>query len=221
MPARIAMKHPEFPAFGAGDIQYTDNVSRETLARLKAFVDILTDWNARHNLVSAQSLANVWSRHILDSAQLFDLIPGEAASLVDLGSGAGFPGLVLALLLQEKRPTFRVVLYEATRKKCEFLEAAAARTGAIVEVRHARIEEAKREPFDVVTARALAPLDKLLAYAHAFQGPNTVNLFLKGQSVGSELTLAHKSWKMSLTQRSSRSDPSGVILVIRELRHVA
>jgi 16S rRNA (guanine527-N7)-methyltransferase len=221
MAGRFRMKHPEFPAFGPADLQYTENVSRETLARLKAFVDILADWNVRHNLVSAQSLADVWSRHILDSAQLFDLIPEDAVSLVDLGSGAGFPGLILALLLQEKRPAFRVVLYEATRKKCEFLRAAAARTGALVEVRHARIEEAKREPFDVVTARALAPLDKLLGYAHAFQGPKTVNLFLKGQSVGSELTSAHKSWKMTLTQRSSRSDPSGVILVIRELRHVA
>jgi len=220
-PGRFSMKHPEFPEFGAPDLQYTENVSRETLARLKAFVDILADWNARHNLVSAQSLADVWRRHILDSAQLFDLIPEEAASLADLGSGAGFPGLILAILLQEKRPAFRVVLYEATRKKCEFLEAAAARTGATVEVRNARIEEAKCEAFDVVTARALAPLDKLLDYAHAFQGSKTLNLFLKGQSVGAELTFAHKSWRMALTQRPSRSDPSGVILAIRELRHVA
>lgn len=215
------MKHPEIPAFSGSDLQYTENVSRETLARLKAFVDILTDWNARHNLVSAQSLADVWRRHILDSVQLFDLIPDDAASLVDLGSGAGFPGLILAILVQEKRPDFRVVLYEATRKKCDFLESAAARTGIAAEVRNARIEEAKRERFDIVTARALAPLDKLLGYAHAFQGPKTLNLFLKGQSVGAELTIAHKSWKMALTQRPSRSDPSGVILAIRELRHVA
>jgi 16S rRNA (guanine527-N7)-methyltransferase len=215
------MKHPEFPALNPSNVQYTENVSRETLARLKAFVDILTDWNARHNLVSAQSLEDVWNRHILDSMQLFDLIPAQARSLVDLGSGAGFPGLILAILLQETQPAFRVVLYEATRKKCEFLEAAAARTGVKVQVRNARIEEAKREAFDVVTARALAPLDKLLCYAHAFQGPHTLNLFLKGQSVGAELTLAHKSWKMALTRYPSRSDPSGVILAIRELRHVA
>ncbi len=213
------MKTPEFPAFGPADLQYTENVSRETLARLKAFVDVLADWNARHNLVSAQSLAGVWRRHILDSAQLLPYIPQEAQSLVDLGSGAGFPGLVLALLLED-RPC-RVVLYEATRKKCEFLQAAAARTGARVEVRHARIEEAEPEPFDVVTARAVAPLDKLLAYAHVFQGPRTLNLFLKGQSVGAELTLAHKSWSMAVTEHPSRSDPSGVILAIRELRHVA
>lgn len=214
------MKTPEFPDFGPADLQYTENVSRETLARLKAFVGLLTDWNARHNLVSASSLANVWRRHILDSTQLRPCIPEEASSLVDLGSGAGFPGLILAILLMD-RPTFRTVLYEATRKKCEFLKVAADWTGAKVEIRNDRIEDAKPEPFDVVTARALAPLDKLLGYAHVFRGPRTVNLFLKGQSVGAELTLAHKSWRMQMSQRPSRSDPSGVILEIRELGHVA
>jgi 16S rRNA (guanine527-N7)-methyltransferase len=214
------VKSPDFTAFGPADLQCTENVSRETLARLKAFVDLLTDWNARHNLVSASSLADVWRRHILDSAQLAPLIPDEAQSLVDLGSGAGFPGLVLAILLAE-RPAFRTVLYEATRKKCEFLQAAADRAGVQVEIRNGRIEDARREPFNVVTARALAPLDKLFGYAHVFQGRQTLNLFLKGQSVGAELTLAHKSWRMKVDQRPSRSDPSGVILEIRELRHVA
>lgn len=214
------MKTPESLPFGPADLQCTENVSRETLARLKAYVDMLTDWNARHNLVSAQSLAAVWRRHVLDSAQLMDFIPASALSLVDLGSGAGFPGLILAILLAE-RPSFRTVLYEATRKKCEFLRAAAARTGVTVEVRNARIEDATPEAFDIVAARALAPLDKVLAYAHPFQGPRTLNLFLKGQSVEEELTPAHKSWKMQLTRHSSRSDPSGVILAIRELRDAA
>jgi 16S rRNA (guanine527-N7)-methyltransferase len=100
------VKSPDFTDFGPADIQCTENVSRETLARLKAFVAILTDWNARHNLVSASSLADVWRRHILDSAQLAPLIAGDAQSLVDLGSGAGFPGLVLAILLSG-RPGFR------------------------------------------------------------------------------------------------------------------
>jgi 16S rRNA (guanine527-N7)-methyltransferase len=217
---RFPMKTPEFAAFGPSDLQHTENVSRETLARLKAYVDLLTDWNARHNLVSASSLADVWRRHILDSIQLGALIPDTARSLVDLGSGAGFPGLILAILF-EARTGFRTVLCEATRKKCEFLAAAAARTGVHVEIRNIRIEDTKPEPFDVVTARALAPLDKLLRYAHSFQGPKTLNLFLKGQSVVAELALAHKSWKMKVVQHSSRSDRSGVILAIRELRHVA
>jgi 16S rRNA (guanine527-N7)-methyltransferase len=212
------VKQPEFPEFGPADLQYTENVSRETLARLKAFVDLLIDWNVRHNLVSAASLATVWRRHILDSVQLAAFIPDEAESLVDLGSGAGFPGLVLAIVLEGRRG-FRTVLYEATRKKCEFLRAAALRTGANVEVRNGRVEDARPEAFDTVTARALAPLDKLLGYAHVFQGPQTLNLFLKGQSVAAELVLAHRYWKMAVTQHPSRSDPSGTILAIRELHH--
>ena len=194
-------------------------ISRETLARLKAYVGLLTEWNVRHNLVSAASLADVWRRHVWDSAQLFALIPAEARSLVDLGSGAGFPGLVLAAMARE-RPGFRTVLYESIGKKCRFLEAAADRMGLTVEVRNARMEEAAPEPFDVVTARACAPLVKLLGYAQAFQGRGTVNLFLKGQSVEVELTEAHKSWRMKAVRHESRTDPSGVILEIRELRHV-
>ncbi len=206
--------------FGPADLQAALSVSRETLARLKAYVALLEDWNVRHNLVSRQSTDDVWHRHVYNSAQLEPFIPPDAASLVDLGSGAGFPGLVLAILLAD-RPRFRTVLYEATRKKCDFLEQAAARVGVPAEVRNRRIEEAAPEAFDIVTARALAPLEKLLAYAQAFQGQKTLNLFLKGQSVAAELTDAHKSWRMSVAQYPSRSDPSGVILAIRELRHAA
>jgi len=205
------------PAFGPAEFQQAENVSRETLARLKLFVALLEEWSTRHNLVSAASLRDVWRRHIQDSAQLFDLVPLDAKTLVDLGSGAGFPGLVLALLLCE-RPGFRTVLYEATRKKCAFLGAAAERLGVTVEIRNARIEDARPEPFDIVTARACAPLDRLLLYAQFFQGPHTINLFLKGQSVGAELTEAHKIWNMRVQERSSRSDPSGKILVIDQLQ---
>ena len=194
-------------------------VSRETLARLKAYVGLLEEWNSRHNLVARSTLSDVWRRHVLDSAQLMPLIPREAASLIDLGSGAGFPGLVLACLLRD-RPGFHAVLYESTAKKCRFLEAAAARMQLDVEVRAARMEDAAMERFDLVTARACAPLDKLLAYAQQFQGPRTVNLFLKGQSVEAELTEAHKSWRMTVLRHPSQTDPSGVILEIRELSHV-
>ncbi|HEY1631049.1 MAG TPA: 16S rRNA (guanine(527)-N(7))-methyltransferase RsmG [Rhizomicrobium sp.] len=191
------------------------NVSRETLARLKAYVGLLEDWNARHNLVSANSLADVWHRHVADSAQLAPLIPQSAKSLIDLGSGAGFPGMVLALL----RPELRVVLTDSIAKKCRFLEEVAVRTGANVEVRNARMESLKPEPFDVVTARACAPLAKLLTYAQRFQGRATRNLFLKGQSVAGELTEANKTWKMAVTKHPSLTDASGAILEIRELRH--
>jgi 16S rRNA (guanine527-N7)-methyltransferase len=202
--------------FGPAEFQEASDVSRETLARLKLFVSLLGDWNARMNLVSAKSLEDVWKRHVWDSAQLFPLLRPGTQSFVDLGSGAGFPGLVLAILLEGRA---RAVLYEAIAKKCRFLEEVAHRTGVTVEVRNDRIEEAKREPFDVVTARACAPLDQLLSYAAPFQAKNTQCLFLKGQSVGAELTDAYKSWSMTVKQLPSRSDPSGVILDIRELRH--
>ncbi len=205
--------------FGPVAFQNAANVSRETLERLKLFVALLEECGSRHNLVSKQSLTDVWRRHIWDSAQLRDLIPPSAVSLVDLGAGAGFPGLILALLLEEERPDFRAVLFEATRKKAEFLSMAAERLRIRVEIRNRRLEDAGREPFDVVTARACAPLPRLLLYAQPFQGKNTVNLFLKGQSVAGELTESHKSWKMQVKEVKSRSDPSGTVLIIESLRH--
>jgi 16S rRNA (guanine527-N7)-methyltransferase len=192
------------------------SVSRETLARLKLYVDLLRDWNTRHNLVSARSLEDVWRRHMWDSAQLAGFVPVRATTLVDLGSGAGFPGLVLAELLRDR---VSVTLFEATRKKAEFLAIVAERLQLSVDVRNARIEAVEYEPFDVVAARALAPLEKLLGYAQHFTAKDTVCLFLRGQSVASELTEVGKSWRMKVSQHQSATDPSGVILEIRELGH--
>jgi 16S rRNA (guanine527-N7)-methyltransferase len=202
--------------FGPEEFAAATGVSRETLARLKAFVGLLTDWNARHNLVSKTSLDEVWQRHVLDSAQLAPLIPPEAKTLADLGSGAGFPGLVLAVLLQGQ---VAVTLFEATRKKVEFLRAAADRLALGVTVRNERIEETARAVFDVLTARACAPLPELLEYAQHFAGPQTVCLFLKGQNVGVELTEAGKSWRMKVREHPSVTHPFGVVLEIRELSH--
>jgi len=205
--------------FGPEDFAARTGVSRETLARLKAYADALTDWNARHNLVSKNSLADLWRRHFWDSAQLTPLIPAGAKNLADLGSGAGFPGLVLAAML----PNLAVTLFEVTAKKCAFLQAATERMGLSVAIENARMEDLPPRAFDVVTARAVAPLPKLLEYAHSFMGPNSVCLFLKGQNVGSELTEAHKCWNMKLSQVPSQTDPSGAIVTVRELgpRHVA
>jgi 16S rRNA (guanine527-N7)-methyltransferase len=209
---------PVAPAepFGPAELAQAADVSRETLARLKTYAGMLVDWNARHNLVSEKSLSDVWRRHFWDSAQLAPMIPKSAKTLADLGSGAGFPGLVLATLLPDQ---LRVELFEATAKKAKFLEAVAKRLGLKARVRNERIEDAGRKAFDVVTARACAPLPKLLGYAQHFAGPDTVLLFLKGQNVGAELTEAHKSWNMKVRQHQSLSDPSGVILEIRELAH--
>ena len=199
--------------FGPEDFAARVDVSQKTLARLQAYADLLVEWSARHNLVARSTLADLWSRHFWDSAQLEPLIPPEARTLADLGSGAGFPGLVLAAM----RPELAVTCHEATAKKCAFLHAAAERMGLHVTIENARIEDLPRKPHDVVTARALAPLPLLLSYAWPLRSPNGVCLFLKGQNVGSELTEAHKSWKIEASQVPSQTDPSGAILLVRKL----
>jgi 16S rRNA (guanine527-N7)-methyltransferase len=204
---------PSLP-FGPEEFASATNVSRETLARLKAYAGLLEDWNSRHNLVSARSLEDLWRRHFLDSAQLVPLIPADARTIADLGSGAGFPGLVLAEMLRDRSA---VTLFEATAKKCDFLKAAAQRMELSVSVRNQRMEDVALVAFDAITARACAPLPRLLSYAQHFAGPNSVCLFLKGQNVGAELTEAHKSWKMKVRQIPSLTSPSGVILELREL----
>jgi 16S rRNA (guanine527-N7)-methyltransferase len=201
------------PPFGPEDFARKAGVSRETLARLKAYADLLLDWSARHNLVAKSTLPDLWRRHIWDSAQLAPLIPENARTLADLGSGAGFPGLVLAAM----RPGLAVTCHESTGKKCAFLQAAAERMALPVTLENRRIEALPYQAYDVVTARALAPLPLLLSYAAPLTGPNSVCLFLKGQNLGSELTEAHKSWKMETSQVPSQTDPSGAILVVRKL----
>lgn len=205
--------------FGPEQFVERAGVSRETLARLQTYAAMLEDWGARHNLVARSTLGDIWQRHFWDSAQVMPLVPPNTRSLVDLGSGAGFPGLVLAELLRERG--VRIVLYEATAKKCRFLEAVAERLDLRVEVRCSRIEAMPAQSFDVVTARALAPLDQLLSYAVRFFGRGTLGLFFKGQNVDAELTEAHKSWNMKVKQHPSRSDARGVIVEIRELRRAA
>ena len=200
--------------FGPEDFAARTNVSRETLSRLKAYAGLLIDWNTRHNLVSAGSLEDLWQRHFWDSAQLTLLIPKTAKTLADMGSGAGFPGLVLAEML---RGQVAVTLYEATAKKCTFLVAAAERMEIPVTIRNTRIEDAPPQGFDVITARACAPLPKLLSYAQRLTGQNSVCLLSKGQNLGSELTQAHKSWNMMARQIPSLTDPSGMILEVKNL----
>jgi 16S rRNA (guanine527-N7)-methyltransferase len=201
--------------YGPSEFTFETQVSRETLDRLTTYVNLLTEWNERLNLVAPSTIPDVWRRHILDSAQLAPLIPPDAKTIVDLGSGAGFPGLVLAIMLAEC-PGLKVNLVESIQKKCRFLEAVIAATGAPAEVHAARAEDMRLKA-DVVTARAVAPLDRLLAMAHPFFRPGTIALFLKGRSLNDELTLATKSWTLESTPIPSRSDPSGTVLRVTGL----
>lgn len=185
-------------------------VSAETLRKLMIFDALLLQ--SSHNLVARSTLADRWRRHYLDSAQVFDALAPETATVVDLGSGAGFPGLVLAAMGEGR---FHVTLVESIRKKAVFLSTAAAAMGlSNVTVLPERIESARLSPPDAITARALAPLAKLLAYAHEIAGKNTVCYFLKGQDIVGELTEAAKYWSIKAEQRPSRTAPDARLLVI-------
>jgi len=187
-------------------------VSRETLARLEAYVDLLTRWSVRINLVGRDTLADLWRRHILDSAQLHRFIPSTAKTLIDLGSGAGLPGLVLAIL-----GVAGVELVEADSRKAAFLREAARVTDADVTIRPCRIQAVPPHPADVMTARACAPLDRLLDLAAPFLAPDTLCLFLKGQRFNEELTLARKAWTMNVSVEQSLSDRRGVVLRLQQV----
>jgi 16S rRNA (guanine527-N7)-methyltransferase len=190
-------------------------VSRETVERLDVYLDLLRRWQRTINLVAASTLADPWRRHILDSAQLIRFVPGDATRLVDLGSGAGLPGLVLAIMGVRD-----VHLIESDRRKAAFLREAARATGAGATLHACRIEEAPPLTADIVTARALAPLKDLLGHAHRFATPGTRCLFPKGRQVEAELTDAGASWTMEVERQPSQSDAEGRILIITGLRRV-
>lgn len=204
------------PDYSPLDFARELGVARETVSRLSTYVDLLCIRNEQLNLVAESTLPQVWRRHILDSAQLLALIPDTTRTIVDLGSGAGFPGMVLAIMLSD-RPGLTVHLVESTQKKCRFLAEVAEATGAPAQIHCARAEALTGLRADVITARAVAPLDKLLAMAWPFFGPAAIGLFLKGKSVADELTLATKSWKLDSTPVPSRSDPSGTVLRVTGL----
>lgn len=193
-------------------------VARETIERLERYVALLERWNHRINLVAAATLAEVWSRHIADSAQLLDLAPAAATTWIDLGTGAGLPGLVIAAIAAEKQPNLRVRLVERDLRKAVFLQEALRATGLAATVEAKRSEDLPAMPHDVVSARALAPLDRLCDLARRFTGPGTVLLFPKGARLDSELTAAARHWHIRAERVASRTDPAGTVLVIRELK---
>jgi 16S rRNA (guanine527-N7)-methyltransferase len=200
----------------AEEVQAEMGISDAVMDRLRAHVTVLGQWRQKMNLVSAKSFDDVWRRHVLDSAQLAALIPPGAENVVDMGSGAGFPGLVLAAVVPA-----RVTLIESNGRKCVFLRRAALEMGVGAEIVRGRIEDVagpKAFPADIITARALAPLERLLALAGPLlrgggRGPG-FSLFAKGKTWQEELTLARKHWKLSVTPIPSLSDSAGMILKV-------
>lgn len=175
----------------------------------------LARWQKAKNLVSSTTLADVWTRHVADSLQLFAIAP-DAKRWLDLGSGGGFPGLVLGICLAETGG--HIDLVESNARKCAFLRHAARVTGAPVTVHAARIEDVIEKftgKIDVVTARALAPLPNLLGWCKELLRTGSVGLFPKGQYLDAELTEASKYWKIQASTVTSVTDPAARILVIR------
>lgn len=197
---------------GPTEFQTKSGVSRETLARLEAYAELLVKWQARINLVGPDTLPDLWSRHFLDSAQLFPLIKPGTRRLVDLGSGAGFPGLVLAVMGAPD-----VHLVESDARKCAFLREVARVTGTAITILNKRIEQVAPLAADVVTARALAPLDRLLGWAFPHLAEGGECLFLKGRGVEDELTASAKEWNITASRVSSLTDPGGLVLHLREV----
>ena len=204
----------------------TYDVSRETLTKLMAYQALLGKWQKSVNLVGPNTLAHFWQRHAADSAQIMryapstSTTPNTAKAWLDLGSGGGLPGLVLAIMLAEKNPGAHMHFIESDRKKAGFLRAVIADTGLTATVHHARIEAvaAAKPPalaaIDVITARALAPLPDLLGLLAPFCNSSTVALVHKGRNWQEELTASEQYWKLNVTAQLSDTDAAARILEI-------
>ncbi len=184
------------------------DVSRETMARLSDFTELLRAENERQNLVSKASLGSVWARHIADSAQLLRYAPSPEASWVDLGTGAGFPGLIVAALHHGP-----VTLVEERRLRAEFLHRAAEILAVAPEIFSAKAERIAPRPFDVISARAFAPLPRLLDLGTAFSTKNTVWILPKGQKAQVELESLEPSWQGEFRLEPSLTDADAQIVV--------
>jgi 16S rRNA (guanine527-N7)-methyltransferase len=201
----------------AAQFQSLRSATPAQMADLETLIERLTAANAVMNLVGPDTIPDVWNRHIFDSAQLLDLAP-EAATWADLGAGAGFPGLVLAILLKDRADS-HVWLVDSLGKRCRFLQEVVDALSLRATVVNGRAED-QRIKVDVVTARALAPMDRLLGYAQPYLQRGAQGLFLKGEKAEVELIEARKVWQFDSNLSVSRSDPRGRIVSVRSLRRV-
>jgi len=208
------------PLRGPEDFAEVFKVPRETIHRLDRYAELLAHWQKSTNLVAPSTLPRLWPRHFADSAQIRGLAP-EARLWLDLGSGAGFPGLVVAIL-QTGQPDFRMHLVESNKKKCAFLAEVVRATMAPVDIHAMRIEELGENAHslrpDVVSARALAPLPRLFELAHPFFGPRTRGLFLKGREAEAEIEAAKMKWDFAASLHPSLTSAGSHIVEVRALR---
>jgi len=190
------------------------DVSRETSERLEIYATLLRKWNPRINLVSKTTLPNLWTRHIADSAQLYDLAPHPVDHWADLGAGGGFPGLVIAIMAMETGSPRRVTLVESDARKGAFLNTVIRETGARASVIIDRIEETEALMADVLSARALADLPTLLGFAERHLAPGGTAIFPKGATWEKEVSAARKAWKFDCQVANSETEDGPVLLRI-------
>ncbi|CUK09519.1 Ribosomal RNA small subunit methyltransferase G [Shimia thalassica] len=205
---------------GAKEVLAQLNVSRETSEKLLLLSSLLEKWNPKINLVSKSSLKDLWMRHILDSAQIYELPPENAQNWVDIGSGGGFPGLVIAILSAENANSRKITLIESDQRKCAFLRTVLRETEVPATVLSERIEKADPQRADVLSARALADLSLLFEFSERHLGERGIALFPKGATWQKEVKLAQESWSFKYDAIKSKTEPEAVILKVGEIRRV-
>ncbi len=196
------------------------NVSRETMERLEIYATLLRKWNPKINLVAKSTIDDVWERHILDSVQVFQAADRAFASWADLGSGGGFPGLVVAILASGLNSTTKINLVESDQRKCAFLRTVIRETGANATVYSKRIESLASLNADIVSARALSELGNLCAFAARHMRQDGLALFPKGRNWKSEVETARENWEFDFEAVPSNTDSESVILRIKDLKRV-
>lgn len=196
------------------------DVSRETLERLSVYAALLVKWQKKINLIAPSTIPMVWSRHMLDSAQLLRYMPPGAVRWLDLGSGGGFPGLVCAAIAHERHPMLRVSLVESDQRKAAFLREAARHMGLSVTVHSNRIADLPPQAADVVSARALASLSDLCDMAYVHLSSQGICLFQKGARHADEVEVAQGKWHITYDIIPSVTEPDAVVMRIERLRHV-
>lgn len=201
--------------FCANDLTDFLNVSRETTEKIAVVVDVLDKWRKTHNLIGPLERSRLWRRHVLDSLQVYEYRSVEAKKWIDLGSGAGFPALIMACASTSTDESFTLV--ESNGKKCAFLRAAAREAKLNITVENARIESVSRETYDHVTSRALASLPQLNEYSSYFLANKASCIFLKGKDVLQEIESAQSDWEFDYELHESFSHTEGRILVVKGL----
>lgn len=204
----------------AAEFQRATNASDETISMYTTWRSLLTHWNRKINLVSPPTTSNFWLRHALDSYQLIQYVPRGVKTILDMGAGAGFPGLAFAIHAGQAQSGQHVTLIESNGKKCNFLRAVIRELSLPATVLQARAENVPPKPYDIITARAFAPLPKLLAYSAPFWGETTLGIYPKGERWEDEVEAAKADWSFTLDIKPSQTDENAKTLLVTDLKSV-